>query len=277
MRPSHRLPKVLSALVAVALLGVASAASAAAPDRGVLKLTDRQVDAAGNLNVAAAGKLADKLLAYDTEAQAPIYLMISATQGSAQGVMLLADTIRALQSPVVAVIVTQVHGAGAALAMFTDRALIYPSAGLVFTDIEYEGVKKIEPPEPPDAEEAAKAPEDKDKDKAKPAAKKKDKEPTAEEKLLQQARSAYLDRFWAALAKRMYLKTPTLTQRIADGGFVVTPAEAVKGKLAYQVVDRLSFTPLPSTKREYKVTTTEKKVKSTGPLLPDAPPESQAK
>jgi hypothetical protein len=201
--------------------------------------------------------------------------------------MLLADIIRALKSPVVAVIVTQVHGAGAALAMFTDRALIYPSAGLVFTDVEYEGVKKLEPPEPPEAEEAAKAGEDKGKDKDQDKAKakaimakakaKKDKEPTAEDKLLQQARSAYLDRFWAALAKRMYLKTPTLTQRIADGGFVVTPVEAVQGKLAYQIVDRLSFTPLPSTKREYKVTTTEKKVKSTDPLLPDAPPESTAK
>ena len=133
---------VISALTLLLVItGLSSAAMA-------LDLTQRKVTVDSKLNVSSATKVANKLIAFDAQADAPITLMISATDGSAQGVQLLADTIRSLKSPVVAAVVTQVHGAGAALATFTDRVLVYPSAGFVFTELPYEGVKKPKKPEP---------------------------------------------------------------------------------------------------------------------------------
>lgn len=240
------LRSLIAATAALALV-ITAAGSASALD-----LTQRKVEVAGKLNVAAASKIADTLIAFDAAAEAPIYLMITATEGSAQGVMMVADTVRSLVSPVVSVVVTQVHGPGAALAPFGDQVLIYRSAGLVFTEVDYEGVKKPEPPkkaEPP--KEGEKAPE------VEP--------PKPEEVLLQAARSAYLERFYGQLAERMLWRSAMLTSKLAEGGFVMTPEEAVRHKIAARVVDRITYTKLPEVKREVKVITTRK----TERALPD--------
>ncbi len=176
-------------------------------------------------------------------------LSISATRGSAQGVMLLRDSIQQLRSPVVGLVITQVHGAGAAAAMFTDQVVVYPSAGFVFTEVEYEGVRKPK----------------------KPAKDAKPKEPTAGEKLLQQARTAYLDRFWTALAKRVRMKPAALQAKIKAGGFIVTPAQALAQKIAHRRADRIRYVKLQKKKESYKVTSSERKSRTTGSLLKDAP------
>lgn len=207
-----------------------------------LELTNRNVDVEGKLDVKSASKLADKLLKLDAESERPIYLMITATEGSAQGVMIVADTIRSLKSPVVSVVVTQVHDAGAALAPFADRVLMFPSSGLVFTEVEYEGVKKPEPPPEPKEGEAP--------PKVKP--------PTATEVTLQKAREQFLERFYGRLAKRLNMKADALAKAIADGGLMMKADEAVAKKVAFAVVDQLSFTELPKVKTEIKVTTTRK-------------------
>ena len=224
------------------LTGVVQSASA-------LDLTQRKVTVDGTLNVSAATKLADKLIAFDSAADAPITMMITATEGSAQGVQLVADTIRSLKSPVVAAVVTQVHGAGAAVATFADRVLIYPSAGFVFTELEYEGVKKPEPerPAPPAAEGEASA----------EAAV--EKTPDPEAVLLQAARQAYLERFNARLARRIHWKTKKLEAKLAKGGFLLTADEAVRQKVADAIVEHITYTELPETKREVKVITTDKR------------------
>lgn len=233
--------RLLSTLaLLVSLVAWTSSASA-------LDLTDRMLEVGGKLNVSASQKLAKKLIELDAQAEAPIYLMVTATEGSAQGVMVLADTIRSMKSPVVGVVVTQVHGAGAAVALMTDRVLMYRSAGLVFTEIEYEGVKKPKPK--------------KDEPPAEGAAPKKAEEPSPEEKLLQKVRTDYLARFWGTIAERVKMQGPALTKRIDEGGFAMTADEAVKKKVAFAVVERITFTALPQVKREVKSTTQTKQTK----------------
>jgi ATP-dependent protease ClpP protease subunit len=257
----------LLSLTVLALFVLMPAASSAAD----LDLTQRKVTVSGKLNVAAATKVADSLISIDAQAQAPIFMIVTATDGTAQGVMLLADTIRSLNSPVVSVVATQVHGAGAAVATFADKVVVYRSAGLAFTDVPYEGVKKYEEPKPPsaapakkdgdDAKEPPKAKESpKDKDKPKPKAKAKAKERTATEKFLQDVvRTKYLERFHQALAKRIHWKAKRLAKQLSDeGGIILTPKEAVEQKIADEVIDRISYEKLPEIKREVKVTTTDK-------------------
>ncbi len=250
------LPRLV--LAVVALVGLAAPASA-------LTLTDRNVDLQGKLDIKSASKIADKLLKLDAVSDAPIFLIIGATDGTAQGVMIVADTVRTLASPVVGVVMTEIHGAGAALAPFTDRVVVFPSAGLIFTELDYEGVKK--PPEPEEAEA-----EDKAKDKgesedgagkgdAKAAAPKaKKKEPSKRMLLLHKARAAFLDRFYGRLAKRMFMKKAELLAAIDEGGLLMSAQEAVSKRVAHAVVDKLVYVKLPVEKSEVKVTTTDKKV-----------------
>lgn len=264
------------AATAAALLAPAPPAAASAKAHpGSLILTDRQIPVTGKINVSAATKVATKLLRLDTEAQAPIYLMVTATDGSAQGVRLIADTIRGIESPVVAVVTTQVRGAGAALTPFADRVLMYASAGLVFTEVDYEGVAKPKDKDKDQAKAKAKNAPGAEKPAATPdkgeAASAKAPEVKPQAKLLQAVRAAYLDDFWAAVAQRMYWKTPTLKAKLDEGGFALSAAEAVKQKIAYAVVERLTYTTLGETKREFKATTSDKEERTAQPLrAPDA-------
>jgi hypothetical protein len=225
-----------------------------------LDLTQRKVAVEGKLNVNAATKVADKLIAFDAQADAQITLMITATEGTAQGVQLVADTIRSLKSPVVAAVVTQVRGAGAAVATFADRVLVYPSAGFVFTELTYEGVKKPKKPKKPEAEKPEKP--EAEKPEAKEAEAKKPEEPEPEEVLLQAARTSYLERFNARLAKRIHWKAKKLTAKMAEGGFIVNADEAVRQKIADAIVQTITYTTLPETKRETKVITTDKRTRA---------------
>ncbi|MCB9729369.1 MAG: ATP-dependent Clp protease proteolytic subunit [Deltaproteobacteria bacterium] len=215
-----------------------------------LELTQRQIPVSGSLNVAGAAKIADKILDLESAGTAPIYLIITATEGTAQGVLLVADTIQSVQSPVVAVVVTQVHGAGSAVAPFADRVVIYPSAGMVFTEVPYEGVKKPEPPKP--VADGAEAP--KEVPKVEPG-----------EVLLQKARTSFLDRFWERVAHRIHWKSQTLHARIEEGGFILTPEEALEQKIVDGVVDRITLLRLPEVKRELKTVVTEKKERTVAP------------
>lgn len=226
-----------------------------APWALALDLTQRHIDVVGKLDVASARKVADKLIAFEAQAEAPIHLMITATDGSAQAVLIVADTIRALKSPVVSVVMTQVHGAGAAVATFADQLVMFPGSGLVFSEIEYEGVKKPDPPEPP-------APA-KEGEEVKPLA-----PPKPGEVLLQAARTSFLERFHARLAERIQWRPRTLESKIEEGGFILTAAEAVKGKIAARVVDAITYTQLREIKKEIKVITHEKKAR-TAPLRDD--------
>jgi len=246
---SYRLTSAAAVLAFLVATASAAPSALAAGKNGTVTVTDRMIDVSGTLSVSSAQKIAKRMQKMDTQANAPIMLAISATRGSAQGVMLLRDSIQQLNSPVVGMVITQVHGAGAAAAMFTDMVVVYPSAGFVFTDVEYEGVRK---PKKPSKDDKAKK-----------------EEPTAEEKLLQQARTGYLDRFWAALAKRVKMKPADLASKIAAGGFVITAEDALKTKIAHRRADRIRYVKLNKMKESYKVTTSQRKTRTGSPLLKD--------
>lgn len=243
-----RLNPALAALVLFTSGCLSSAAVAAPPS--TVTITDRIIDISGTLNVSAAQKVAGRMHKFDTAANAPIILSITATRGSAQGVMLLRDAIQQVDSPVVGLVMTQVHGAGAAAAMFADLVVVYPSAGFVFTEVEYEGVKK---PKPPTTEKSL-------------LKKKKEKPPTAEEKLLQTVRTGYLQRFWSAVAKRVKMTPAALAAKIDAGGFVITPEQALKTKIAHRRADRVRYVKLEKTRESYKVQSSQRKTRTTKPI-----------
>ena len=255
------------------LLGALMVLTGLPGSAAALELTQRQVQVNAKLDVSSAGKLSEKLLAFDAQGTAPIHMMISATAGTAQGVLLLADTIRSLESPIVAVVTTHVRGAGAALVAFADHVLVYPSSGLVFTEVPYEGVKKYEPSkkgkkkkkkkvesddkegESEATEAAAESPEE---EKEEDAEEKDERKP--EEKFLQdRVREEYLTTFYGRLAKGLPWKSKDLQARFKkDGGVAVDADEAVRKKIAHGKVERITYRKLPEVKTERKEVTTEK-------------------
>jgi len=245
------------------ILGICLLAPVSA-SASTLQLTQRKVQVSGTLNVASATKVSNSLISIAAQADAPIYMVVTATGGTAQGVMLIADTIRSLKSPVVAVVTTQVHGAGAAVATFADKVVVYRSAGFAFTEVEYEGVKKYEPPRPSPAAKKGEEKDAKDAKPAKPAPSAKER--SATEKFLQDVvRSQYLARFQEALARRIHWKPKKLKSTLADaGGLFLTPEQAVEQRVADEVIEKISYAKLPEVKREVKVTTTDQ-VTTTSP------------
>jgi len=223
-----------------------------------LELSTRRIEVASPIDSKAGAKLAADLMKLDEAGNEPIYLLVTASGGSAQGVMLAADAIRAVESPVVAVVLTSVQGAGAALPLFADRVVMLPSAELVFTEVDYEGVAK-----PPEAKPAD----------AKPATPGEIKaaEPKAElsksQIFLQKVRTDYLARFWVAVARRLGdTSGAALEAALRDqGGKVVTAQEALQKKLIFEVVGLIETQRVPTEKTELKVTTTRTQVKTAPP------------
>ena len=220
----------MKSLVAALLLSLVSLPALA------LELTSRRLDVSGQIDTKAGAKLASDLLKLDEDGAEPIYLLVTANGGSAQGVMVVADAIKAMKSPVVAVVLTPVSGAGATLPLFTDRVVMLPSAQLVLTDVDYEGVAKPSTDKPaPDA-----------------------KPPSKADTFMQKVRADYLAKFWAAVGKRLGGQSgPGLQAEIeGNGGKVVTADEALKQKIAFEIVQSLETPNAPNEKTELKTTTT---------------------
>jgi membrane-bound ClpP family serine protease len=233
-RVASRLATCLAALAAV--LGLATSARA-------LDLGPRRLEVTGPLDVRTALKLSQDLIRLNEAAQAPIYLMIVGSGGSAQGVMLVADTVKALESPVVAVVMSPVMGAGAALALAADQLVMFPSADLALTEVEYEGIAKKDPPKadaPP--EEPAVA---------------------ATREFQQKLRADYLKRFWGFIARRSGDAEAALVEAVEKrGGRVLTAQEAASRKVAVELVTKLGVTRKVEDKTEVKATTTRNLVRT---------------
>jgi ClpP class serine protease len=237
---------VLARFVAFAVVASALVPSSSAR---ALELGPRRIEIAQALDIRGALKLSQDLLRFNDASNAPIYLLIVAPGGSAQAVMMVADTVRSIDAPVVAVVMAPVSGAGAALALVADQVVMMPSAELQFTEVDYEGIAKRDPPKP-DAppEEPAVA---------------------AQRQFQQQLRSDYLKRFWTFVAKRLNENAATLQTTVETrGGFVVTAADALKKKVAVEVVAKIDASRTADEKTEIKATTTRNVVR-TGPAPAD--------
>lgn len=226
-------------------LAVFALALSAAPAHA-LEMSARRLEVAAPIDAKAGAKLATDLMKLNEAGAEPVYLLITASGGSAQGVLLVADAIRAVDSPVVAVVMTPVHGAAAALSLFADRLVMLPSSQLVFTEVDYEGVAKPADPKtaPPDA-----------------------KPPTAAETFLHKVRADYLQRFWDAVAKRLNEKSGVALMSAIerDGGRVVSAEDALKKKIAFEIASSLVSERVASEKTELKVITTRTETKTVPP------------
>jgi membrane-bound ClpP family serine protease len=231
----------LSALVVAALLVVGLITSRPA---AAIELGPRRIEVSANVDIKGALKIGQELLKFNDAGTAPIYLLIVTSGGTAQGVMMLADAIRSIDSPVVAVVLTPVAGAGAALALAADQVVMLPSAELHLTDVEYEGIPKKDPPKPD-----ATPPEE-------PAA--------ATQRVFQQkVRSDYLARFWAFVGKRAGESGPALQQKVeGQGGVVITAQEALKKKIVAEVVAKIEQSRLVNEKTEVKAISTRNLVRT---------------
>ncbi len=218
-----------------------------------LEVNGRRLEVSGGVDTKVGMKLVTDLMKLDEVSNSPIYLIVNGSGGSAQGVMMVSDAIRSIEAPVVAVVMSPVNGATATLALFADRLVMLPSAQLVFTEVDYEGVAR--PPEPksdakPDAKADTKPEEPK-------------KEVSKADAFMQSVRKDYLDRFWAAVGKRLNEKGPALQASIeAQGGRVLTAQEALSKKVAFEVVTALTTTRSANEKTELKVTTTQNKTRT---------------
>lgn len=244
----------------VRLLLAAAIALACAGEAAAMQLTDRSIEVEGRLDVKTGSDIAGKLVKLDASGSRPIYLFITATDGSAQGVMIVADTIRSLKSPVVAVVMTQIHGTGASLAPLTDQVVMFPSAGLVFTELDYEGVKKADKADKDDKPDAAPTPATPPTAAATPPAPPKKEDP--KEILLQEARARFMGRLYARLSKRVGMDAGKLQAAVEAGGLMMSAEEAVSKKVAASIVESLTYVALPVEKLEIKVTTTSKETRS---------------
>ncbi len=81
--------------------------------------------------------------------------------------------------------------------------------------------------------------------------------PSKADTFLQKVRSDYLAKFWAAVAKRIGGAGPALqTEMEQQGGRVITADEALKSKIAFEVVSSLESARTANEKIETKTTTT---------------------
>lgn len=239
----HRLASFVLALTLTALAALAHS----------LEVTGRRLEVSAGVDTKVGLKLVADLMKLDEASDSPIYLFVIGSGGSAQGVLMVADAIRSLNAPVVAIVMSPVSGATATLPLFTDRVVMLPSAQLVLTEVDYEGV-----PRPPEPRADAKPAEGADK-----------KEPTKAEAFMQSVRKDYLDRFWAAVGKRLNEQGKTIQATIeGQGGRVITAQEALSKKVAHEVVTTLTTTRSANEKTELKVTTTKNKTRTAAPEAP---------
>lgn len=245
----QRLAAPLFALLLTALAAPAQA----------LEVTGRRLEVSGGVDTKVGLKLVTDLMKLDEVSDSPIFLFVTGSGGSAQGVMMVSDAIKSLGSPVVAVVMAPVSGATATLPLFADRVVMLPNAQLVLTEVDYEGVPR--PPEPKAEVEAAPG--------APVATAGPKKEPSKAEAFMQSVRTSYLERFWAAVGKRLNEQGKALQAAIeGQGGRVITAQEALNKKVAHEVVSALTTTRSANEKTELKVTTTRNKTRTAAPEAP---------
>jgi ATP-dependent protease ClpP protease subunit len=233
MKPLALLPTLLASWLALA-----------APSASALELNGRRLEVSSGVDTKTAMKLVTDMMNLDEASDDPIFLMVTGGGGTAQGVLLLADGIRAIKAPVVSVVMGPVHGATAAASLFADRVVMLPSAQLVLTEVDYEGV-----PRPPEVKA-----DDPNK-----------KEPTRAEAFLQRVRKDFLDRFWGVVSKRLNEKATILPEVEAQGGKVITADQALQRKIAFEIVATLETERSPTEKLETKITTTRNLTKTAPP------------
>ena len=201
-----------------------------------LHLTDRQLVVGGTIDVASAQKTSAKLLSMDAGAGSHLpYGFFD--RGTAQGVMLLADTVRALKARL-SLLFKPKYGAGSALAVLTD-ACIRPADWF-----SRNSIRRREKAQTPKADE-----------------KEKPKELTEKAKAASVGSAAYL-KHSESYCESIENEGSRVREKMEAGGFHWTARQTL---VAHSVVEKLMYTKLHEGKTEVKTTTTVKTDRTVAP------------
>lgn len=208
----------------VAVMAVVLALLACAPTRPAgavdLVLTSRSVSLTGKLTLAMAEKTVDQLIELDRISADPIFLKINAHGDTVEAAFAIIDTIRALRSPVEAVVQSRAYDAAAIVAVLCEKTWVYRNSVIMFAPVDKVSTE-VAPPKEPDKE--------------------------------------FLERFrgdvYGAVATALGMKREAFTEKVKDGWWL-TAEQAIGAKVADGVVDGLSFRELIIEQTEVKTTVT---------------------
>jgi ATP-dependent protease ClpP protease subunit len=231
-----------SLFILTVALGVLAAAPARPADGVDLLLTSRNVPLTGKLNMALAEKTVDKLIELDGISSDPIFLKINAHGDALEAAFVIVDTIRALKSPVIAVVQSRAYDAAAVIAVLCEKTWIYPNAVVMFAPIDKVSTE-LTPP----------------------------KEPAKE--FLEQFRAEVYGEVAAALG----MKPEAFTEKVKDGWWL-TAEQAIAAHVADGLVSSIAYQEIVVEQTEIKTTVTETEDREVPPaeLPPAATPGAAA-
>lgn len=211
-------------LLVLALLVTASPAAAKRKPTA-LAMTSRSVDLSGKVTIKLVQKTTKKLLELDAISHDPIFLTVNADGDSIEAALALVDTIRALASPVHAVVQSRAYDAAALVTVFCEKTWVYPHAVFLLRPIDAPSAEFKPPAKPPEA-----------------------------------FMTAYRDLVYESVARSLDMKPKAYAEKVKEGWWL-TAEEALEVGLADVRVDALSYRELFIEKTEIKKTVTTIKKK----------------
>ncbi len=221
---------VLACLLLVSPLALARPAPPAAGAQ--LTVTNRTVDLDGKIGLASVAKTVDRLLELDAMSSDPIFLKVNAYGESLEAALAMADAIRALASPVYAIVQSRAYEAAAVVALACRRVYVYPNAVILIRLFDKVSVDatSAQPPDDP-------------------------------------FKNRYLDQVHGTLAARLGVSLDEFKKRTEKGWWLDARA-AVDARAADGVVERMNFRELFVETTEVKRTITA--TRKAPPVAPPA-------
>jgi ATP-dependent Clp protease protease subunit len=188
-----------------------------------IELTDRMVRISGGINSKSISKAVKEILKLDGESHDPIWLMMDSYGGSVGAGYILIDVMKAIKSPVYAVVTSKAYSMGAIITIHCEKRYIYPHATMMLHEASYGALGE---------------------------------DPSIRSRI--EFNTKYLDRLHIELAKIMKMNFKKYRARIRDAWWVLAP-EAVKARMVDAVVTKVTFKKLTKTTLEIKRTSIFKK------------------
>lgn len=199
------------------------------PQAQALELTSRRVDLEGAVNLASVRKVADKLIELNSISHDPIFLRINSPGGSVSAGFILIDVLRALDSPVHALVESQAYSMAAIIAVFCEKRYILPHGTMMFHEVSYSTLGE---------------------------------DPSVRSRV--DFNSRYIDRVHREIATRLKLPHAQYRQKIRDGWWLLAD-DAKKAGIVDEIVTHISYRELFVEKIEIKKTISQVKRKQVSP------------
>lgn len=235
---SSTLIAALAAGLALALTACASGpAQAAEGDRrgGVVLTTDRIIDLNDGIGLPMIKAAQAKLLEYDAQSHAPIWIRLNSPGGSVDAGLILVDTMAAIESPIHCIVESKAYSMAAIILTFCDRRYGYPHATYMLHEASYGTVGE---------------------------------DPSNRSKL--DFLTRYLDRIHERIASNIGMDLKTYRAKIRDAWWLLSD-EAKKIGLIEEIITRIEVAEHPVEKTEIKRTVTagtELEALPTAPTIP---------